>query len=117
MWAWEWEAESGEPPLGFRLAAAFPAKPEGKKQGKIPANLSQETSSLGTSFKAFLPVCPLSPPSVSVSLSLLSLFPSLSSLPHFGPITLAINTSIQFLYLENTGFNSLSGRQFFFACP
>lgn len=50
-------------------------------------------------------------------LSLSSLFPSLSSLPPFGPITLAINTSIEFLYLENTGFDSPSGRQVFFACP
>lgn len=73
MWAWEWEAESREPPLGFRLAAAFPAKAGEKKQGKIPANLSQETSSLGTSFKAFLPGCPLSPLSVCLSLSSLPL--------------------------------------------
>lgn len=69
--------QRAESPLGFRLPAAFPAKPEGKKQRKIPANLSQETSSLGTSFKAFFPVCPLSPLSVSVCLSPLSSPPSL----------------------------------------
>ena len=79
--------ESGQPEAqGFRQAAAFPAKP-GRKQGEMTASLPQETSSSGTSLKAFLPVCP---PlfsfslclSLSRSLPLLSLpLPPFSSIP------------------------------------
>ena len=86
-----------------------------KKAGEDSSKPLPRDLLFGNLFQSVSPcLSPLSPFYFCLSLSL---FLSLSSLPPFGPITLAINTSIEFIYLENTGFNSLFERQVFFACP
>lgn len=104
--------ENREPKALRDSVRQLPLQPSLGSQREMPASLSQETSSLQTSFKAFLSVSlPLSSLSISPFLSL-SLPPFLSptlstplsspsprpSLPSLYPINLAINTTIEFLY-------------------
>lgn len=103
--------QRAESPLwGSVCQPPFQPSQREKKQGKIPANLPRDLL-FGNLFQSVFPC--LSPLSSPFCFCLSPLFPSLSSLPPFGPITLAINNSIEFLYLENTALDSPSGRQVF----